>query len=109
MALPGARFCILAKRSFLSLIRCTRSNGTRLSKKRLNLLLAGVCSAAATTNEGVMVHVGSGFGCLVGRTQLAVLVWIIWEMATVYLTKVIVPIVVVVVVVTLAGVVVVVG
>ena len=72
MTLPGARFCNLANRSFLSLMRRARSNGTGLSRTRRNLAAAKVSNAAAWTNVGRIVHVGSCLDGFMGRTQLAV-------------------------------------
>lgn len=70
--LPGARFWTKPKRSFLSFMRWLLSSGTRLSLTCL--AFAPVSNALAVMSVGVIVHFGSGFLCLLGVTQVAVLV-----------------------------------
>ncbi len=105
--LPGARFCTKAKRSFLSLMRWVLSDGTRLSLTCL--AFAPVSNALAVIRVGVIVHVGSCCLCLLGVTQVAVLVTTTWVTSKDHVASVIVARVLVKVVFTGFGVLVVVG
>jgi hypothetical protein len=104
-----SRLLALSRRSLLSLRYFDISKGAALSATRRNLALAKLLGRVTEIDTvGVIVQIGSRWGCFVGLMQLAVAVFVVLAIEREYLVNFRVS-VLVVVTVTLLGVTVVVG